>query len=127
MCAVNVAAAPGLPTQYTVAPSVCPTPRLPESSLLPWPQPPGEWVVYLLRCRNGSLYCGISNQPLRRWQAHCQGKGARYTRMHPPMEMRLVACGLTAAAAARCESRLKQWPVAHKQALWGLLPLFQGA
>lgn len=127
MPAANVGAAPCLPGRHAIAMPAGPTPGLPETPLLPWPQPPGGWVVYLLRCRNGSLYCGISNRPLQRWHAHCQGKGARYTRMHPPLEMRLVACGLTAAAAARCENGLKRWPAAHKQALWVLLPLFQAA
>ena len=76
------------------------------------------WVVYLLQCRNGALYCGISNRPQARWVAHLSGKGARYTRMHPPLAMRLVAEGLTESAARQQEHRIKQLPVATKQALW---------
>ncbi|MGH8050187.1 MAG: GIY-YIG nuclease family protein [Arenimonas sp.] len=42
------------------------------------------WCVYLLECRDGSLYTGITNALSRRFAAHLQGKGARYTRSHPP-------------------------------------------
>ena len=47
------------------------------------------WFVYLLECRNGSLYTGISNDVVARYVAHASGKGARYTRANPPV--RLVA------------------------------------
>ena len=37
------------------------------------------WFVYLLRCGDGSLYCGITDDVLRRLEAHAAGKGAKYT------------------------------------------------
>lgn len=36
------------------------------------------WFVYLVRAANGSLYCGISDDPHRRFQKHQSGKGARF-------------------------------------------------
>jgi putative endonuclease len=37
-----------------------------------------HWFVYLLRCRDGSLYCGITNSVTRRVAQHNAGSGARY-------------------------------------------------
>ncbi|WP_082783592.1 GIY-YIG nuclease family protein [Snodgrassella sp. CFCC 13594] len=98
--------------------------RLPEAiqAALPClPQPQGEWVVYLLLCANGSLYCGISNHPQQRWQAHVQGLGARFTRMHQPLQMRIVLAHLAKSVAARCEYRLKQLKAEDKRRLWQTL------
>lgn len=50
----------------------------------------GKWVVYLLRCRDESLYCGITNDLPARLKAHSSGKGAKYTRGRGPVE--LVYC-----------------------------------
>lgn len=91
------------------------------------PPAPGAWAVYLIRCRNGSLYCGIATSPAARWQAHLTGRGARYTRSFAPTEMRLVWTGLSHAQAARCEYRIKQWPRSRKQQLWTCLAVFQAA
>lgn len=93
----------------------------------PGPPAPGVWTVYLIRCRNGSFYCGIAKSATRRWQAHVSGLGARYTRSFPPEEMRLVWTGLTHAQAARCEYLIKQWPRTRKQQLWACLAVFQAA
>lgn len=39
---------------------------------------PKPWFVYLVRAENGALYCGISDNPERRFEAHRSGKGARF-------------------------------------------------
>src|SRR4249919_2071343 len=70
-----------------------------------WPSaPPGSapprscaemaaaWTLYLLECMDGSLYAGITNDLERRYAMHAAGKGARYTRSHPPR--RIVASQL---------------------------------
>ena len=41
--------------------------------------------VYILRCRNGSCYTGWTNDLEARYKAHCSGRGAKYTKMHPPV------------------------------------------
>ena len=47
------------------------------------------WFVYLIECRDGSIYTGIAVDVAARYAAHLSGKGARYTRSHPPR--RLIA------------------------------------
>ena len=42
------------------------------------------WFVYLLECRDGSIYTGITTDVAARFAVHACGKGARYTRSHPP-------------------------------------------
>ena len=46
-----------------------------------------KWFVYLLRCGDGSLYCGITDDVQRRLEAHRSGKGAKYTRGRAPLEL----------------------------------------
>ncbi len=43
------------------------------------------WCLYVLRCRDGSLYCGITNDLHRRLDMHREGKGAKYTRGRGPL------------------------------------------
>ena len=43
------------------------------------------WFVYVVRCRDGSLYTGISRDVAARVRQHNQGKGARYTRGRGPV------------------------------------------
>lgn len=45
------------------------------------------WVVYLLRCSDNSLYCGITNDMDGRLKAHQAGKGAKYTRSRLPVKV----------------------------------------
>ena len=45
------------------------------------------WWLYLLRCGDGTLYCGISNDVDKRVAAHRAGKGARYTRGRAPLRL----------------------------------------
>ena len=46
---------------------------------------PSAWFLYLIECIDGSLYAGITTDVARRYQTHCKGLGARYTRSHPPV------------------------------------------
>ena len=45
------------------------------------------WHVYLARCTDDTLYCGIARDVAARIAAHDAGKGARYTRGRPPLEV----------------------------------------
>jgi len=45
------------------------------------------WCVYILRCGDGSLYTGITDDVDRRLAAHRAGKGAKYTRGRGPLEL----------------------------------------
>ena len=44
-----------------------------------------NWVVYILRCADGSLYTGITNDLDRRMSEHEAGQGAKYTRGRGPL------------------------------------------
>lgn len=60
------------------------------------------YYVYMLRCRGGSLYTGMTNDVARRMAMHCSGRGAKYTRAHPPEALAaLWRCGdkITGVAA----------------------------
>jgi putative endonuclease len=75
------------------------------------------WFVYLIECRDGSLYTGIATDVDRRYAEHIAGKGARYTRSHPPL--RLLACfeHPDRSSASRAEYAIKQLAPAQKRAL----------
>lgn len=94
-----------------------------ELIVVPTPiDPVGGWSVYLLLCVGNCLYAGVSNQPEKRFVAHCQGKGAKFTRMHPPQEMRIVACCLSHGQALSLEIKLKKKASVQKRVLWATLP-----
>lgn len=46
-----------------------------------------SWFVYVLQCRGGTLYTGITNDLPRRLAEHRQGRGAKYTRGRTPIEL----------------------------------------
>ena len=46
-----------------------------------------KYYVYILRCGDGSLYTGSTNDPEKRLAAHRSGKGAKYTRARLPLEL----------------------------------------
>lgn len=45
------------------------------------------WYLYILRCRDGSLYTGITTDVEKRLEVHRSGKGAKYTRGRAPLEL----------------------------------------
>jgi predicted GIY-YIG superfamily endonuclease len=45
------------------------------------------WWVYLIKCGDGSLYCGIAKDVDARFQQHREGRGARYTKGRGPLEL----------------------------------------
>ena len=70
--------------------------------------------VYLLRCRDGSLYTGWTSDLDRRLARHKAGKGSRYTASRLPVELALVVPMADRTAARREEARIKLLPRAHK-------------
>lgn len=60
------------------------------------------WKLYILRCRDGSLYTGITTDVEKRLEAHRSGKGAKYTRGRGPLELVYQEeCGDHSAALKR--------------------------
>lgn len=80
------------------------------------PAEPALWYLYLLECRNGSYYAGISNDVEARFQAHLAGKGAKYTRANPPVKVLAIRAYPDRAAASKAEWQLKRQPRARKLA-----------
>ena len=61
-----------------------------------------EWVVYILKCADGSFYTGITNDLDARVAAHTDGTGAKYTRGRGPFEIAYVeVCEDRSLASAR--------------------------
>jgi putative endonuclease len=77
---------------------------------------PPAWV-YLLRCRDGSLYCGWTSDLDRRLTAHAAGTASRYTRSRLPVELAASFPMEDRTAARREEARIKRLPRAAKLAL----------
>jgi putative endonuclease len=70
--------------------------------------------VYLLRCADGSLYCGWTMDVERRLAAHSAGTASRYTRSRLPVELAAVIPVADRSAALREEARIKRLPRAAK-------------
>lgn len=69
-----------------------------------------SWCLYLLECRNGAFYAGITTDLEARFAAHCRGSGAKFTRANPPVRI-LASCTFSGrTAAARAEWAIKQLP-----------------
>jgi predicted GIY-YIG superfamily endonuclease len=77
------------------------------------------WFVYLIRCGDGTLYCGIALDVEARLKQHQEGKGAKYTRGRGPLVLVYrEACG-TQAEALRRERVIKALRRDRKAALLG--------
>lgn len=75
------------------------------------------WRVYLLRCRDGSLYAGATNDLARRVARHAAGQGARYTRSRLPVVLVHEERVRDRSAALRREAAIKRLTRAAKLAL----------
>jgi putative endonuclease len=73
------------------------------------------WLVYILRCADGTLYTGVTNDMEKRLVEHNAGRGARYTRTRRPVEVVYREEAPDRGAAQRRESEIKRMPAAAKQ------------
>ena len=73
--------------------------------------------VYLLRCRDGSLYCGWTSDLERRLKAHASGRASRYTASRLPVALAMAQPMADRGAARREEARIKRMTRAQKLAL----------
>jgi putative endonuclease len=80
-------------------------------------KPSSSWYVYLIECRDGSLYTGIAVDVVLRYAKHVAGKGARYTRSHPPLRLLGQCAYPDRAEASRAEYRIKQLSATQKRQL----------
>lgn len=77
------------------------------------------WFIYLLRCRDGSLYAGISLDPLRRCREHNEDvrRASRYVWSRRPAKLVWQQSLSGKSEALRLERRLKRLPKIRKEAL----------
>ncbi|OLZ11964.1 GIY-YIG nuclease family protein [Sulfobacillus thermosulfidooxidans] len=75
------------------------------------------WWVYILRCQGDVFYTGITTNLAQRFRVHQQGKGAKFTRAHRPLEIWCHFGPYTKSQALREEYRIKQLPHSAKEAL----------
>ena len=76
-----------------------------------------SWFVYMLRCGDGSLYTGITDDVLRRLEVHRSGKGAKYTRGRGPLELVYQEEVPDKSAALKREYAIKQLRREEKEQL----------
>ena len=75
-----------------------------------------NWV-YILRCADGSLYTGWTNDLEKRVRAHAAGRGAKYTRSRLPVEPVYLECLPDRGGAMRREAQIKRLTRSEKLAL----------
>jgi predicted GIY-YIG superfamily endonuclease len=67
-----------------------------------------RWLVYLLRCRDGSLYTGITNDLPKRLLAHAAGRASKYTRSRLPVGLAYSEPQRSKSAALKREAAIKK-------------------
>ena len=67
-----------------------------------------RWVVYMLECKDGSLYTGITDNLPKRLQAHRMGRGAKYTKGRAPLTLRYLEDCEDHSQALRREIAIKK-------------------
>lgn len=80
------------------------------------------WFVYMLRCGDGSLYTGATDDVARRLAVHQRGKGGRYTRSHLPVSLAYWEELPDRSAALRREAEIKRLSRKEKLVLAGETP-----
>ena len=75
------------------------------------------YLIYILRCGDGTLYTGCTNDLPRRLQAHQSGRGAKYTRSRLPVELVYQEAVPDRSAALRREAAIKALTRGEKLAL----------
>lgn len=66
-----------------------------------------DWLVYMIRCSDDSLYTGITNNVERRIRQHVQLRGARYFRARKPQQLVYVELGHDRSSASKREAQIK--------------------
>lgn len=81
-----------------------------------------QWVVYILECKDGTLYTGITDRLEHRLAAHRAGKGAKYTKGRSPLILRYLEDCPDRSAALRREIQIKQLSKTEKWELCKTAP-----
>ena len=81
------------------------------------PENEKQWVLYILECKDGTLYTGITDNFDKRFKAHCEGKGAKYTRGRGPLKLRYLEKCISRSQALKRECAVKCLSRAEKNTL----------
>jgi putative endonuclease len=73
-----------------------------------------SWITYLLRCSDGKIYTGVTNNLEKRLDAHNKGKASRFTRGRLPVTLMATSRELKKEDAFRLEYRIKRLPKEKK-------------
>ncbi len=76
-----------------------------------------RWLVYILRCSDGSLYTGITNDLPKRLKAHTAGRASKYTRSRLPVRLAFSEPQKSKSAALKREAAIKRLRRAEKDRL----------
>ncbi len=80
------------------------------------------WFVYILLCADNSLYTGSTNDIDKRFLAHSNGKGGKYTRSHKPLKVIHTEEFATKSEALKREIEIKSWKRVRKIQILQLKP-----
>lgn len=80
------------------------------------------WFLYMIECRDGSIYTGVTVDVAARYAAHARGQGARYTRTHPPVRIIFSEEYPDRSTALKAEHRVKRLSADAKRALAAAAP-----
>lgn len=75
------------------------------------------WYVYLLRCKDNSLYTGITTDLYRRMEKHRSGNGSKYVSAHGFGKLLYATSAETQSEAAKTEHEVKQLH-SHRKKQW---------
>jgi len=78
---------------------------------------PGDWYVYIARCRDGLYYTGITNDLAKRLRDHNAGKGAIFTAGRRPIQLVYSEKHLDKSSARKREIQIKDWRREKKERL----------
>ncbi|MGB0834469.1 MAG: GIY-YIG nuclease family protein [Psychrobium sp.] len=77
-----------------------------------------NWFVYLLRCNDQSLYCGVTTDLKRRVKEHNESaKGAKYTRVRRPVSLVFSQTAMSRSEACQLEAKIKKLSKVNKERL----------
>lgn len=76
-----------------------------------------DYFVYIIECKDKSLYTGIATDVARRFKEHREGKGARYTRAHKVKKVLYTEMRKTRGEALKREAQIKKLPRGKKLVL----------
>lgn len=74
-----------------------------------------EYYFYVVKCKDGSLYAGTTNNVEKRIKAHNEGKGAKYTRAHRPVKLIYQETFPSKGMALSFELKFKKFSRAKKE------------